>query len=193
LSRKPRGIIPFVVEAYARMRYRLRRVPGVVYAHYLDEPVYAAISELTSGPGDMNGYMIVGELIHAGVEALLGPVEMRCRRVRVEPRAVVPGAEVFLGEDGSVEVCGTADALVDGVPVEVKTTRLSRKPLEKWRRRAALYAWLYGSPAAYLAVINVVSGDYREYRVDALDTGEVKRMLEDWLAGLFPRRVLETF
>lgn len=184
-----RGIIPYIVAKYASLKYGDRR-PDVIYAHYLDVPVYAVFS--TSDK--MNGFMLVGELIHIGLEHLL-PADERCKRVMVSPMRVVPEAEVFLRNGNEVMICGTADAVVDNTPLELKTTRSDKRmkhPPEEWLRRASIYGWLYDSDAV-LAVLNVVTGEYREHRIRRLSDDEVRWIVERWLAGEYPRRTLDGF
>lgn len=179
------------------MERYMSRDPRVVYAHMLEHPVWAALRPRRR---DVNGFMVVGELLHAGLAALSDGAEEACRDVRVS-RSVADRARaevskrfiVCRGEACTVKVCGTADAIIDGAPVELKTTRRSVSRWSApwgWVLRARVYGWLYGTPRAYLVVLNVVDGSETVIELDSLDTNTVTGLLEKWLLGLFPYATL---
>jgi len=181
--------------AEAMKRYARGRRPDVVYVHMLDAPVWVALAE-KGAPA--SGEVLVGEIIHLGAERVLDPAEERCREVQVSAEGAVPPAlERFVkfGPEGKpfVEVCGRADGLHEGRPVELKTTRSSRRPRSperEWVRRARMYAWLYGADRGYVAVFNVITGEEEDHEVPAYTDEEVREILEKWLRGEFPSATL---
>ncbi len=183
----------------------LFRYPGIVYVHYLERSVYEVLREIRHGAREeVNGFMVVGEIVHRGVEALLGaPAFPVCRPVRVEEQVVDEASEDVVREFVWVRagrpyviLCGTADGYRDGVVYEVKTTRkrvTAASVPESWRARAAVYGFLYGAQEARLVIINVVDGTEVDVSVEPMSYGEVKRVLTDWLLGSYPHpRSLDT-
>jgi len=174
------------VSEWVEAKYRSTRRPDVVYAHYLDKSIYAVDHEEKLTP-----QMAVGELIHAGVERMLGEPRETCREVPVEPVDSEP-ARRFIKEGPRgpyVLLCGTPDAVVDGRPVEVKTTRRNGSPPREWATRARIYGYLYAAKA-YLVVINVITGHEHVYELDPLTDEEASKIITAWLRGLYPAPTL---
>ena len=179
--------------ARERMRRYLERDPGIVYAHMLEDTVWAALEpvEPVATP-----YMLMGELLHAAAEALLAPGREMCRSMPVDSEGVpAEVAERFI-RGGRVTVCGTPDAVLpDGTPVELKTTR--RRPRNgalpwRWRHRAEVYAWLAGKPAL-LVVLHLVEGEEYDYTVQSPSSGKMLRRINMWLRGRYPNATLTVF
>ena len=182
-------------------RYRVRD-PSIIYVHNLDKPVWVAFHP-EKEENVINGYTLLGELMHCGLERVIEPACEWCKSIylpRGFPRLLDRKiAERFIHWQNSnpyVIVCGSADGFVNingfRYPVELKSTRRDlRKPLpEHWLRRPKLYAWLYGTRIGYLIVINVVDGMERDVKTVAYMDEEVERIIKKWLLGRWPSRTL---
>ena len=179
----------------AMKRYENRR-PDVIYAHMLDDTVWNALRERRK----ITSEMIVGEIVHQGAERILDEPEPKCRKLYIRVDGIVKEAYerfVKLDEHGFyVEVCGSADGLIDGIPVELKTTRSPnklRKPPKHWVRRSRIYAWLYNTGKAYLIVFNLITGDEHDHAVPQYTDEEMREIVEKWLRGEFPSTTLPVF
>ena len=175
-----------------------KRKSDIIYAHHLDDTVWVALEEKGIPPEMLeNPYILIGELVHRGVDRVLQPSRPACRQVAVPASIVVrlDGRIVerwvkFDGEKHYVTVCGKSDAFVEigGVayPVELKTTRMNHDngvPM-KWIRRTETYAWLYRADEALLIVINLVSGD--EYNLFVKRPERFEDRVINWLRGRYP-------
>lgn len=175
-------------------RYEERR-PDVVYAHMLDNTIF---NILTHHNKVISGEMITGEILHQGVSKILEPAEEKCRELHVSTGNIVtPALERFIKYDSNgqpyVEICGQADAVYENYPVELKTTRSSKRPStpkKEWVRRAKIYGWLYGREKAYLVIFNIITGVEMDHIVRSYSDEEMKEMIEKWLRGEFPNPTL---
>lgn len=191
------GILSLRIIEEMEKKYN-NRVHDVIYAHMLDDTVYKALSG-GDRERDVNGSMVIGEMLHMALEQVFPGDGEKCRRLHVTPpaEAVEEAVERFvkIGGDGRryVEICGSPDGMYGVIPVELKTTRnqkLLSKPRREWVSRARLYAWLTGSQTAYLIVVDVISGREANHLVTAYTDEDVKGIVEEWLAGNYPRRTL---
>ena len=180
--------------------YRNRQ-DDVIYAHMLDDTVWRALK-----PEDLkkiiSGYTLIGELAHAGLTKVLEPAGQRCRTVYLSRRLVRRLhrriSERFLHYDNGnpfVVVCGSADAIYNNMPVELKTTRrpLNGRLPERWVRRARVYGWLYQTAQSYLIVINLVDGTERDEVLKSYSDEEMEWIIKKWLLGEWPSRTLPSF
>jgi len=177
-----------IVERLARY---LDRDPATIYVHYLDVNLPLAVRRADEPPSLDNGYFIVGELMHAGLESLLSPAPQRCVDVPVWD-APLPGEAARFVRRGVARLCGTADAVVDGYVVEFKTTARSRPPWTTWRRRARHYAMLYERPVV-LFVVNRVTGETTEAVVEPpRDPARYREwVVNEWLRNRYPHEALD--
>lgn len=176
-------------------RYENRK-PDVIYAHMFDSTIWKVISRRNS---NVSNEMYTGEIVHQGAGNVLDPVEEKCRNVSINTDNIVtPALERFVKYDSNgkpyVEVCGQADGMYEGYPVELKTTRSSKRPTAprtEWVRRAKIYGWLYGTEEAYLVVFNVITGREIDHKVKSYSDEEMKEIVEKWLRGEFPNPTLQ--
>jgi len=183
-------------------RYRIRD-PTIIYVHNLDNTVWHALNH-EDRKDRVNGYTVIGELIHDGAMFLFAKAEERCKEVTLSPGFVKTldsrVAERFIHYRNSVPyviICGSCDFLIEvngkRVPVELKTTRRKLGPSSPitWIRRAKIYGWLYDSDIAYLIIINVVTGEERDVEVRSYTNEEMERIIKKWLKGEWPQRSLQ--
>jgi len=183
-------IITRLVREHSRAKYEDSRKPDIIYAHHLERPLPAA-----GYKPPYTGSMAIGELLHLGVEKLLPKAEEKCVALEVSDEGLLPGAERFIhyaGYKPYVILCGSADGMYNGHPVEVKTTRRNGAIPWAWAHRARLYGFLYGTKA-YLVVINVVDGSETVRLLDPYTRDEVRKIVEDWLRGKWPRTTLVSY
>lgn len=190
-----------------RLKERVRRYrvkdDSIIYVHNFDKPVWHWLNAKEDETKVINGYTLLGELLHAGLERVIEPAGERCKTVwlpRGFPRVVDRRiAERFIHWQNSNPyciVCGSADGLIalksgEKVPVELKTTRRSLNSLpETWLRRAKFYAWLYSKRIGYLIVLNLVTSEERDIEVKAYTDDEVERIIRRWLKEEWPQRTL---
>ena len=182
-------------------RYRVRD-PSIIYIHNLDKPVYYWFNE-PSEEKIVNGYVLMGELLHAGLEKIIEPGTEKCKTVwlprgfpRLLDRRVAERFIHWNGNNPYCIVCGSPDGIIEingfRYPVELKTMRrsLSNMLPEVWLRRPKLYGWLYGSRIAYLIVVNVVTAEERDVEVRSYSDEEVERIIRKWLLGKWPIQTL---
>ena len=186
----------------SRLRQRLlnyrTRNEHVIYAHMLDSTVWRALR-----PMSMRTYVsehtLLGELLHLSVSRILQPAGEKCREVEVPPGiyTTIPSPVrrrfvLFRGMYRYVVVCGSPDGILDGEPVEFKSTKrnISSWIPESWLRRPKIYGWLWGSRRAWLIIINVLDLTERDIPVESYVDQEFKRILYEWLRGRWPQRSL---
>jgi len=164
----------------------------VIYAHMLEQPIYQALRRPSIE--DVNGFMVVGELIHQGLAKLVGGND-EYRRVLYfrenELYGINDKARRFImrGNQGYyVVVSGSPDAVINGVPIELKTTRSNNVRLYwKWKHRIKIYNWLMNAPYGYVVVINVNDGSEKIFRVDErFSTEEMAQIVLEWMRGRYP-------
>ena len=180
-----------ILERLARYR---EREPGTIYIHMLDVNLPEALERARDPPRLDNGYFVVGELLHAGLEAVLEPAPTRCVEVEVwEDEPVHPGGRVFVRR-GTARLCGTADAVIEGYPVEFKTTARRNPPVNAWKRRARHYAMLYERPVI-LFIIDRIRGTTTETVVDPpRDPVTYRRwVVNEWLRNRYPYKPLDQY
>jgi len=183
-------------------RYRIRN-PRIIYVHNLDDTVWYSLSH-EDKKDRVNGYTLVGELIHNGAMFLFSKSEERCKEIYLTSGFVKSLdqriTERFIHYRNNypyVIVCGSCDFLVElngkRIPVELKTTRRKLGPTSpvSWIRRTKIYGWLYDSDIAYLVIINVVTGEERDVEVRAYSDEEMARIIKKWLRGEWPQHTLQ--
>lgn len=183
-----------LVEQYTKRKYGSRRA-NVIYAHMLDNPI-TVLDTRRREQDRLSTEMVIGELLHSGLEKILGEVKEACRTVPVSPVNPYTTALSFI-KNGAVTVCGTADAVIDNegdkIVIELKTTadsKLLLRPRSEWVTRARLYAWLYKATTAQLLVVYRVTGKEWTHVLPPYTDNEVRAILEAWLEARYPRRVL---
>ena len=176
-------------------RYNNRR-HDLVYCHMLEKPVYYWLKEPKV---EINNYMLLGELVHIGVERLLERAEPVIKTIYLPcTRKCGIKSEVwnrFVKYDRNkrlyyIVLSGSADALWGTHPVELKTTRRNiKKPKWEWELRCKLYAYLYNSPCV-LSILNLVSGEELVVHYSVPPEHYIHNMVYRWLRGEFPYKTL---
>ena len=178
-------------------QYGYRR-PDVIYAHHLDRPVWVALEE--SGVPDSilnNEFVLIGELVHRGLQQVIFEAEPRCKRIYLKPWIVsdlddrVRNRWVKGETQPYVVVCGSADGMIFYdqrlVPVELKTTRRNGGYPPEWFTRSELYAWLYDAPVTLLAILNLKDGYEQDYYIRNPGDIAITMRVIDWLRGKWPK------
>ena len=119
--------------------------------------------------------VVIGEIIH---EALL-------RLIDNEPKEVCKQIE-------DIEICGTADALIDDTVIEIKyvssmkrilqktqQNQVKLKPLEHHVLQARMYGWLYD--ARNVILLYVTPRKLIEVRLTPMDENEVRQHVLNWI------------
>ena len=173
----------------------------IIYAHYLEQPIHQALRKPSID--DINGSMIIGELIHSGFAKMIGGCREQRKTVFLDRdianRALREARRFITCNDNYcwVTVSGTPDACIinsDGViPLELKTTRSNNVRLYwKWRHRLMIYNWLLDAPYGYVVVINIIDGSEKTFKVDkAFTADEIRDIIARWLMGEYPSWALD--
>jgi len=183
-------------------RYKIRD-PTIIYVHNLDDTVWYTLSH-EDRKDHVNGYTLIGELVHSGAMFLFNKGEERCKEiwltngfVKSLDQRVIERFIHYHNNSPYVVICGSCDFLVEvngrKIPVELKTTRRRlgpESPIE-WIRRTKAYGWLYDSDIAYLIIINVVSDEERDVEVRSYTDEEMSRIIRKWLRGEWPKCSLQ--
>jgi len=171
-------------------RYALKRRPGVIYAHMLDTNI-SALGQKRNIEA-YKGYLLIGELIHTGLAAILGEPPETCTRIHVYgPDPLHPYAARFI-DHGFVTLCGTADGVIGDYIVELKTTASRNPNRARWERRARIYSCLYAKPVV-LVELNRVNGDIRERVIEPPSDPSacLNETVNLWLRNRYPYRGVE--
>ena len=170
----------------------------VVYVHMLKYPVYYWLDPKRVEEGQRraatNPSVLMSYLVHAGALRYVRPAREMCVKLHVNTANVTPHVKRRFIKDSKVTLCGTADAVLllkgePAIPIEIKSTRrrVDRPPPE-WRLQASIYAYLYASPYAVLAVINLVDGEEYDHVVEPISEKRLKGIVERWLRGEYPSK-----
>jgi len=173
-------------------RYR-DRDPHTIYIHMLDVNIYDAVKRQDNPPDTDNGFFVVGELIHAGIESILEPAPTRCVEVDVWLDEPILDVATRFVKRGKAKVCGTADGMINGYPVEVKTTARKNPPINVWKRRARHYAVLYDHPVI-LFIVDRIRGETTEIVIDKPrdSTSYMRWIINEWLRNRYPYKALDS-
>lgn len=174
----------------AMKKYEERKY-DVIYAHMFDKSVWSTLSKKNN---NITNEMIIGEAIHRGASVVLDDTKEVCKSLTISIGNIIPPAlERFVkfNSEGEpyVDICGEADGFYNGYPIELKTTRSSKRvfePEKEWVRRGRIYGWLYDVDKAYLIVFNVINGKEVDHILQSYSNAEMRDITEKWLKGVFP-------
>jgi CRISPR-associated exonuclease Cas4 len=183
-------LVSIIYEYSRRERERHKREEGVLWVTDLVrcplKRVYESIYPELSLRDLFNPRLIVGTLVHRGVEGLVKEL-LTGFKVEVE---VEGSRRVILSEGSEVEVRGRLDVLLVGngsrEAVEVKTARSDRSiPQRHHVDQARAYNWLFDLDRVYL--LYITPERISQYTVeDRMNDAEVAERIESRRAPRYP-------
>ena len=121
---------------------------------------------------NFNEKILLGKIVHEGIEAILSRIEYMVDDIQVE----VPVTR----EVNGVTLVGRADIVTSDAVVELKTTRtLNGLPHDNHKLQAGIYANLLNKPRAILVYI-VLNNETKilEYEVDPIDDDKLNELIK---------------
>ncbi|NPA98861.1 MAG: CRISPR-associated protein Cas4 [Crenarchaeota archaeon] len=126
---------------------------------------------------NFNEKILLGKIVHEGIEAILSRIEYMVDDIQVE----VPVTR----EVNGVTLVGRADIVTSDAVVELKTTRSTKElPHENHKLQAAIYAKLFDKPRAILVYI-VLNNETKilEYEIEPIDDEMLKQLIKELKEG----------